>query len=193
MGSTINPRARGGSSLSAELKASRADRGQIRRLFNPTPKPAAPAAGGSMQGFTRASPGSTSWDTGGAQARDWTFDTGVDSSPGAKPGLVMGGDRLHFGVSEAGWYSTHSQMQFTLSTGSPAAVLFQANNASMDLAPFGEAWGLKHFDGRYRVSFWCGPFWLDVDSSPLGLEAFIPSAFTPGSVLATFIDVWRVG
>ena len=195
MGNTINPRARGGASLSGELRASRDDRQQIRRLFSapPKPKPAPAAAGGSMQGFTRARPGSTTWDTSGAQARNWTFDTTVDQSPGAKPGLVMGGDELHFGVAEAGWYSTHSHMQITLASGTPSAVLFQANNGSTSLAPFGEAWGSNHFDGRYRVSFWTGPFWLDATSSPLGLEAFVPGVFTSGSAPSVFIDVHRVG
>lgn len=190
---TPAPRPRGDGSMKERLREERKDREQQRRQRVIIPKAKPAAAGGSMQGFTRARPGSTTWDTGGAQARNWTFDTSVDSSPGAKPGLVMGGDQLHFGVAEAGYYSTHAQMQITLTSGTPGAVLFQANNASTDLAPFGEAWGHLHFDGRYRASFWCGPFWLDAGSFPLGLEAFISGSFTGGSVLSTFVDVWRVG
>jgi hypothetical protein len=163
---------------------------QIKReIVKPKEKPATP---GSMQGFTRATPGSTTWLTSGPQPRDWTFDTTVDQSPGDKPALQLGGGGAVFGPTEAGWYSTHAQIQFTAG-GSITGVLVQANGFSGDLSHFGEAWAHQHFDGRWRVSFWCGPFWCDGTSTVLGLQAFISGSFTAGGVLGTFVDVWRVG
>lgn len=54
---TVNPRPRGGASLGGELRASRDDRQQIRRLFTAQQKPKAAASGG-VTGVTRLTAGS---------------------------------------------------------------------------------------------------------------------------------------
>ena len=84
-------------------------------------------------------------------------------------------------------------MQFTTG-GTVTAALIQANSNSSTLAEFGEAWVQNQFFGKWRTAFWCGPFWCDGTSTPLGLQAFWSgSGVTPGSLIGTMVDVWRVG
>lgn len=190
---TIRPRPQTSPTLAGQNAARDKNTEQIRRLLSQPRKAPAAVAGGAMQGFTRATPSEMFWGSS-VQARGWSFDSTVDQSPAAKPSLILDDSTAYFGPTVAGWYTTHAQMQFTLGSGSPAGVLIQANNNSADVSAFGEVWAQNIWDGRFRASFWCGPFWCDGSSTPLGLRALVPGAWTPGALgTATFVDVWRVG
>jgi len=124
MGSTINPRARGGASLSGELRASRDDRQQIRRLFSSPQRPVSAAPGG-VEGISRCVPAEAGsyidagWGTLYANYGEWT----VSALSGKAPAITVQGvgdpsnglDSLV--VAEDGWYSFRLQFYVTFSTG----------------------------------------------------------------------------
>lgn len=148
-----------------------------------------------MQGFTRATPTVFDWSSG-VTMKGWTFDSTLDASPHAKPGLVADAGPT-FGVAEEGHYCTHVRAQVTTASGAATMALVQANTgfAGTDLVSYyGEMWAMKSpFDSRFRADFWVGPFWLPAGAMALGIDVRIPGPLTPGSVLSTFVDVWRVG
>jgi hypothetical protein len=190
--STPRPWARGDQTLSGVITARKDDTAQHRRqtVRQVPPKRATP---GSMQGFTRAH-GTATWLSQGPQIGGWTFDTTVDQSPAEKPTLALDGSGYYIGPTEAGWYSTHASIQFTVG-GTPTGVLVQANLGSGDLSAFEEKWAFKHLDGRWRTTVSCPKFWCDGVSFPIGLQAYINGVgpFTAGGLFVTFIDVHRIG
>jgi len=126
MSSTVNPRARGGASLSGELRASRDDRQQIRRMMSkpPAPKPA-PAASGGAVGNSEAASSTYAADAYGVTFQGWAF-TPHTYWPGAAPSLVASGSD-EFDPSEAGWYIACVKATVYVAGAAPAYARIEVN------------------------------------------------------------------
>ena len=136
MGSTINPRARGGASLSAELRASRDDRQQIRRLFTapPKPKPAAPAVSGSL-GSSMATGSHALLSPGDLAFTGWSFAQAFDDVSTGNPTLTAGPGDNDFTIGEAGWYQLGVVKRADFTSGTPGALEVEINLSSVGYEP----------------------------------------------------------
>jgi hypothetical protein len=129
VGSTIQPRARGGSSLRDELKANRRDREQIRRQRVEAPKPAAPVATGGLVGNAEAASSTYTADAFGLVFTGWSF-TAHDYWPGdGAPSLVASGVD-EFDPSAEGWYIAQVQVTVYVSGAVPAFARIEVNGDS---------------------------------------------------------------
>lgn len=125
---TVNPRPRGGASLSGELRASRDDRQQIRRLLNAQPKPLNPVSVTGAIGTVRAE-ATISISLGSITTTSWEFGPATAyPTPGTAPTLVES-TFGHFNVTESGWYAVKGHLGAGWS-GSPTNVFYSLNPAT---------------------------------------------------------------
>jgi len=200
MGSTINPRARGGASLSGELRASRDDRQQIRRLFQATPKPkpepaaAAPSGGGSVAGVRHYGYGTAS---GGTTSLSINFDPSASHAPqqiGPNPAPAFtptaSGD---FVAATAGYYSFDLTAQLNFS-GDPGKVYLSWLSSGFDASdPTGplyitQTW--SHGSGQYQVRDSYRAYLAAGESMNLG---FAWDNATTAYVWSAEMDIFRLG
>jgi len=158
MSSTVNPRARGGASLSGELRASRDDRQQIRRMVSrpPAPKPA-PAASGGAVGNSEAASSTYAADAYGVTFQSWAF-TPHTYWPGAAPSLVASGAD-EFDPSEAGWYIACVKVNVFVSGTVPAYARIEVNGDSTSNTDATASDHRPFLDGGVRATVTVGPFY----------------------------------
>jgi hypothetical protein len=196
--STPNPWARGEPSLAKVVKERRDDTAQHRRQTSRAAVPPKPAAGGSMQGFTRAESGSNYTKPSGSELffEGYTLDGTWNAGPGEAPTLVAPTGSW-VGVQDAGWYSIKGNFSANIAT---------VDRVQLKWCTFGGHQGgaqefyetVFKFGNYFTSTVWIGPLWIPAASAgeyPIGVVAQWDPAvtFPTVGIAGASFDVWRMG